>query len=50
MHENRETSPLPAEVRSRPVREGKRRKTDMNGGEESDGGIVPVKDSNEGAI
>jgi len=48
MHENRETSPAPVE--SRPIREGASHKTDVNAGEESDGGVVPMKDSNESAI
>ena len=48
MHENRETSSTPE--KSRPIREGKDHKTDVNVGEESDGGVVPMKDSNEGAI
>jgi hypothetical protein len=44
-HENRETSPLP-EGTGRSVK-ALDRTTDMNDGEESDSGIVPMKDSNE---
>jgi RNA-directed DNA polymerase len=48
MHENRETSQLPE--RSGRFVKAQGRKTDMNGGEESDSGVVPMKDSNERGI
>ncbi len=47
MHENRETSSLAARQRSSPDGEGDSRTTGMNGGEESDGVVVPVKSSNK---
>jgi RNA-directed DNA polymerase len=47
MHENRETSSLAARQRSSPAGEGDSRATGMNGGEESDGVVVPVKSSNK---
>jgi len=47
MHENRETSSLAARQRSSPAGEGDSRETGMNGGEESDGVVVPVKSSNK---
>jgi hypothetical protein len=49
MHENRETSSLAARKRSSPAGEGDSRETGMNGGEESDGVVVPVKSSNKAA-
>jgi hypothetical protein len=45
MHENRETSPLP-EQSGRSVK-ALDQTTDVNGGEESDSGVVPMRDSNE---
>jgi hypothetical protein len=48
MHENRETSPVPA-TKCRPIREGIVHKTDMNVGEESDSGVVPMKRLNKSA-
>jgi RNA-directed DNA polymerase len=47
MHENRETSSLAARKRSSPAGEGGSRATGMNGDEESDGVVVPVKSSNK---
>ena len=47
MHENRETSSLAARQRSSPAGEGDSRATGMNGDEESDGVVVPVKSSNK---
>jgi RNA-directed DNA polymerase len=47
MHENRETSSLAARKRSSPAGEGDSRTTGMDGGEESDGVVVPVKSSNK---
>jgi group II intron reverse transcriptase/maturase len=47
MHENRETSSLAARQRSSPAGEGGSRATGMNGDEESDGVVVPVKSSNK---
>jgi RNA-directed DNA polymerase len=49
MHENRETSSLAAPQGSSPAGEGGSRKTGMNGGEESDGVVVPMKSSNKAA-
>jgi hypothetical protein len=49
MCENRETSALPVRSKNRPVREGKSRKTDVNGVEESDSGIVPANGLNKDA-
>ena len=46
MHENRETSP-PAAEHSSPAGKGKCRNASMNGGEESDGVVVPVSPSNK---
>lgn len=47
MHENRETSSLAARQRSSPAGEGPGRKTGVNGGEESDGVVVPMSPSNK---
>lgn len=47
MHENRETSSLASGSGRRPAGEGRSRKTGTNGGEESDGVVVPMKPSNE---
>jgi RNA-directed DNA polymerase len=47
MHENRETSSLVARQRSSPAGEGQGRKTGVNGGEESDGVVVPMKSPNK---
>ena len=47
MHENRETSPPTASKKGSPAGEGDCRKTGMNGGEESDGGIIPMNPSNK---
>ena len=47
MHENRETSSLAAPVKGSPAGEGDRRKSGMNGGEESDRAVVPMKPSNK---
>lgn len=48
MHENRETSVAPAQAgRSE---KAKSRKSDMHAAEESDRGVVPVKQPNKGAI
>ena len=46
MHENRETSVLAA--LSSPVQEGPKPKLDMNGTEESESAVVPMKEPNEG--
>jgi group II intron reverse transcriptase/maturase len=47
MHENRETSSLAARQRSSPAGEGQGRKSGVNGGEESDGVVVPMSPSNK---
>src|ERR1039457_7018602 len=47
MHENRETSSPTASKKGSPAGEGDCRKTGMNGGEESDGGIIPMNPSNK---
>jgi group II intron reverse transcriptase/maturase len=47
MHENRETSSSAARQTGSPAGEGDSRTTGMNGGEESDGVVVPVKSSNK---
>jgi len=47
MHENRETSSLAARQRSSPAGEGGSRKSGMNGGEESDGVVVPLSPLNK---
>jgi group II intron reverse transcriptase/maturase len=47
MHENRETSSLAASGTGSPAGKGNRRTTGMNGGEESDGVVVPVSPSNK---
>jgi hypothetical protein len=49
MRENRETSALPVRLKNRPVREGKSRKTGVNGVEESDSGIVLTNGLNKDA-
>jgi group II intron reverse transcriptase/maturase len=46
MHENRETSSLAA-INGSPVGEGGYRKSNTNGGEESDGVVVPMKQPNK---
>jgi len=46
MHENRETSAMPAEVR-RTARQGQGRKARVNVVEESDNGIVLMNHSNQ---
>jgi len=46
MHENRETSAMPAEE-SRTAGEGYGRKARMHVAEESDSGIVPMNHSNQ---
>src|ERR1700749_4741399 len=47
MHENRETSSLAASKKGSPAGEGNSRKTGMNGGEESDGVVIPMNPSNK---
>ena len=47
MHENRETSSLAASDRGSPAGEDRSRKTGTNGGEESDGVVVPMNPSNK---
>jgi RNA-directed DNA polymerase len=47
MHENRETSSLAASNSSSPAGKGASHTIGMNGGEESDGVVVPMKPSNE---
>ena len=47
MHENRETSSLAVSSPGSPAGEGERRKTGMNGGEESDRAVVPMKPANK---
>jgi group II intron reverse transcriptase/maturase len=47
MHENRETSSPTAGKKGSPAGEGESRKTGMNGGEESDRAVVPMKSSNK---
>jgi group II intron reverse transcriptase/maturase len=47
MHENRETSLPAASDRGSPAGEGRSRTTGMNGGEESDGVVVPMNPSNK---
>jgi group II intron reverse transcriptase/maturase len=47
MHENRETSSLAAPVTGSPAGEGQGRNFGMNGGEESDHAVVPMKPSNK---
>jgi group II intron reverse transcriptase/maturase len=47
MHENRETSSSAARHTGSPAGEGDSRTTGMNGDEESDGVVVPVKSSNK---
>lgn len=47
MHENRETSSSTARQTGSPAGKGDSRTTGMNGGEESDGVVVPVKSSNQ---
>jgi len=46
MHENRETSSLAARSRGSPAGEGASRTTSTQGGEESDGVVLPVNPSN----
>ena len=46
MHENRETSVLAA--LSSPAQEGEKPKLGMNGTEESESAVVPMKEPNEG--
>jgi len=47
MHENRETSSLAASNTGSPAGEGESRTSGMNGGEESDGVVVPMSPSNK---
>lgn len=47
MHENRETSSLAERKRISPAGEGKSRTSGMNGDEESDRAIVPMKSPNK---
>ena len=47
MHENRETSSLAASDRGSPAGEDRSRTSGMNGGEESDGVVVPMNPSNK---
>ena len=47
MHENRETSSPAGRQRSSPVRKGDSRTPGMNGGEESDRAVVPMKSANK---
>src|SRR5260221_14607255 len=47
MHENRETSSLTAGSKGSPAGEGVSRKTGMNGGEESDRAVLPMKPANK---
>src|SRR5258708_1078857 len=47
MHENRETSSLPAAGRGSPVGKGLGRNAGMNSDEESDRNVVPMKSSNQ---
>ena len=47
MHEIRETSLLAAPGKGSPAGEGESRTTGMNGGEESDGVVVPMSPSNK---
>ena len=47
MHENRETSSLTARKRSSPAGEGLGRTSGMNGGEESDRVVLPMKRANK---
>jgi group II intron reverse transcriptase/maturase len=47
MHENREASSLALRSTGRPAGEGRSHKTGMNGGEESDGVVVPMRSSNK---
>ena len=47
MHENRETSEMPAATRNRPAGKGNRHTSRMHVSEESDSGIVPMNPSNK---
>ena len=47
MHENRETSSLAALVQGSPAGKGDSRTSGMNGGEESDGVVVPMNPANK---
>jgi len=47
MHENRETSPSTGRKRHSPAGKGDSRTASMNGGEESDGVIIPMNPSNK---
>ncbi len=47
MHENREISSPTARQRSSPAGKGASRKSSTNGGEKSDGVVVPMKSSNK---
>jgi RNA-directed DNA polymerase len=50
MHENRETSSSTVGSRGSPAGEGDSRNTGMNGGEESDGVVVPVNPANKATV
>ena len=47
MHENRETSSSTVSKKGSPAGEGKSRNTGVNGGEESDGVVVPMNPVNK---
>ena len=47
MHENRETSSLTAKQAGSRAAQGQGRNVRMNGGEESDGVVVPMKQANK---
>ena len=47
MHENRETSSLAAPIQGSPAGEGDSRTSGMNGGEESDRVVLPMKRANK---
>jgi hypothetical protein len=50
MHENRETSSSTVSGRGSPAGEGNSRNTGVNGGEESDGVVVPMNPANKASV
>ena len=50
MHENRETSSSTVSTKGSPAGEGDSRNTGVNGGEESDGVVVPVNPANKATV